>query len=184
MASNANPRSGGRGPRPPRRDTGSTFIELLVAVVLLGSVVLGVLVALQATTVASTRDAEHARAFVLLHEASDAVFTYPRLSCLAGTESDLITHYSKSFDSGLTAPEGWGGVTPVIEKIEFLNASDSTGETVYSWGPLCFEGPVDLNGDGTVDEDFSEVPLTSQKITISVSSPDGSFTKLIETVKR
>ena len=74
----------------------------------------------------------------------------------------------------------------MITKIEFLNASDSTGETVYTWGPLCFEGPVDADGNGTVDpdEDFTALPLSSQKITIAVTSPDGAFTKHIETVKR
>jgi hypothetical protein len=169
----------------PRRDQGSTFIELLVAIVLLGTTVIGVLVALQASTVASVTDADHARAYVLLQEASDAVFTTPRLSCFGRTQAQMINHYDDSL-VGLTAPQGWGLVTPVITKIEFLNASDSTGETVYSWGPLCFEGPVDADGNGTVDpdEDFTDVPLSSQKITIVVTSPDGDFTKFIETVKR
>lgn len=169
----------------PPPDRGVTFIELLVAVVLLGTAVVSVLVALQASTVASTTDAEHARAFVYLQEASDAVFLSPRMSCLDGTDADLIDHYDDAF-VGLTRPEGWGSVTPVITKIEFLNASDVTGATVYTWGPLCFEGQVDANGNGAIDadEDFSDTPLKSQKITISVTSPDGDFTKTLETVKR
>jgi type II secretory pathway pseudopilin PulG len=167
------------------RDRGATFIEVLVSIVLLGTVVLALLTALQASTVASTTDAEHARAHALLQEASDAVFSSTRMTCVGNTVSALIDHYDNSF-VGLTAPQGWESVTPVITKIEFLNASDSTGETVYSWGALCFEGPVDADGSGTVDddEDFTDLPLKSQKITIVVTSPKGSFTKLVETVKR
>lgn len=176
-------------PRPPdprpRRDRGATFIELLVAIVLLGTTVTAVLVALQASTVASTTDAEHARAFIYIHEASDAVFLVERMSCLGVTEADLIAYYESAF-VGLTTPEGWSGVSPEITKIEFLNASDTTGSTVYTWGPLCYEGPVDADGSGTIDpdEDFSDTPLYSQKITISITSPDGDLTKSLETVKR
>lgn len=168
-----------------RRDRGATFIELLVAIVLLGTTVTAVLVALQASTVASTTDAEHARAYIYIHEASDAVFLIERMSCLGVTEADLISYYETAF-AGLTAPEGWSGVSPEITKIEFLNASDTTGSTVYTWGPLCFEGPVDADGNGTIDadEDFSDTPLNSQKITISITSPDGDLTKTLETVKR
>lgn len=174
-----------RSPHRSRQDAGATFIELLVSIVLLGTAVVAVLVALQASTVASTTDAEHARAFVYLHEASDAVFLTSRMSCLGATQADLIDHYDDAF-VGLTKPQGWDSVTPVITKIEFLNASDASGATVYTWGPLCFEGAVDADGDGTIesDEDFTDTPLYSQKITISVTSPDGGFTKILETVKR
>jgi hypothetical protein len=172
---------------PPvlRRDGGTTFIEMLVAIVLLGTAVIAVLVALQATTTASVVDADHSRAYIYLHEASDAIFLTPRMSCLDGTPADLMDHYDDGF-ALLTKPEGWESVMPVITKIEFLNASDVSGSTVYTWGPQCFEGPVDADGNGTIDadEDFTETPLYSQKITISVTAPDGGLTKILETVKR
>lgn len=172
-----------------RRDEGVTFIELLVSIVLLGTIVVAVLVALQASTTAATVDAKHARAFIYLHEASDAVFLTERRSCVGRTEAVLRDYYDDAFvetdgTPKLTTPQGWESVTPVITKIEFLNASDDSGTTVYTWGPLCFEGLVDTDGDGTIDEDFTETPLYSQKITISVTSPDGGFTKSLETVKR
>lgn len=172
--------------RRPVADRGATFVELLVAIVLLGTSVIATLVALQVTTTASVNDAKHARAFILLHEASDAVFTAPRLSCLPpNDEATIMAHY-ESYFSGLTKPDGWEFVNPDITKIEFLNASDTTGSTVYSWGPLCFEGPVDADGSGTIDpdEDFTDTPLNSQKITIEVISPDGNLVKILETVKR
>lgn len=165
-------------------DRGASYVELLVAIVLLGTSVIATLVALQVTTTASVRDAKHARAFVLLHEASDAVFTAPRMPC-SEPLPNIMAHY-ESYFSGLTKPDGWGSVDPDITKIEFLNASDTSGFTVYSWGPLCFEGPVDADGSGTIDpdEDFTDTPLNSQKITIEVVSPDGDVIKIIETVKR
>jgi hypothetical protein len=107
------------------------------------------------------------------------------MSCVGNTEAQLVAHYESAF-SGLTSPQGWESVSPVVTSIEFLNATDSSGATVYSWGPLCFEGPVDADGNGTIeaDEDFTNTPLRSQKITLQVTSPSGSFTKSLETVKR
>lgn len=185
MNKSADPADTPRAVSRSRSDLGSTFIELLVSIVLLGTVVVGVLVALQASIVASTTDADHARAYVLLHEASDAVFVSSRMSCVGNTEAQLVAHYESAF-SGLTSPQGWESVSPVVTNIEFLNAADSSGATVYSWGPLCFEGPVDADGNGTIeaDEDFTNTPLRSQKITLQVTSPSGSFTKSLETVKR
>lgn len=158
------------------RDRGMTFIELLVSIVLLGIVVIAVLVSLQVTTAASVTDAEHARAYILLHEASDAVFLLERESCLSTPDPDAIALEYEAAFVGLTPPEGWASVTPTITQIEFLNAAEVSGETVYSWGSTCQEGLVDSGGD--------PFPLKSQKVTISVTSPDGSFTKIIETVKR
>lgn len=165
-----------RQQRARRRDAGTTFIELLVSIVLLGTVVLAVLTALQVATTASVTSADHARAYALLHEASDAVFNAPRVSCAPpATEADIIDAYDDGFAT-LTRPEGWSTVTPTIEQVEFLNASEILGETVYTWSAVCQEDLTDSNGNPT--------PLKSQKVTIQVVSPDGSLTKILETVKR
>lgn len=161
---------------PPReRDRGLTFIEMLVAIVLLGTVVIAVVAALQVATTAAVTDANHSRAYILLHEASDAVFTAERASCASNTESQIIALYEAEF-AGLTSPEGWSTVTPDITRIEFLNASEVDGRTVYAWGSTCQEGLTDSSGNPT--------PLKSQKVTIEVIAPDGSMAKSIETVKR
>ena len=168
-------RSRRRDSSPLSRDTGLTFIEMLVAIVLLGTVVIAVIASLQVATTAAVTDSNHARAYVLLHEASDAVFTVERASCASNDESQMIALYEAAFVD-LTRPEGWSAVSPNITRIEFLNASDVTGQTVYSWGSVCQEGLTDSDGNPT--------PLKSQKVTIQVSAPDGSMSKSIETVKR
>ena len=60
---------------------------------LLGIGVIAILVGLQTATTASVTDASHARSFAVLHDASDAVYDAPRLSCEVG-ETALIAAYS------------------------------------------------------------------------------------------
>jgi Tfp pilus assembly protein PilV len=188
----------------PREDLGATFIELLVALVLLGTTVIAVLVALQATTVASTTDADHARAFAWLHDASDSVYQTTRVTCNryvgsgdpallsnwasnVGDSDDTTANgtvwgvYNDAVDS-TPAPNGWAGATISITKIEFLKPTSAESNT-FEWGTTCFEGVIpDANGDGEPD-DYRDTPLVSQKVTITVTAPDGSFTKTLETVK-
>ena len=189
----------------PRRDRGATFVELLVAIVLLGTTVVGVLVALQAATVASTTDAEHARAYAWLHDASDSVFETTRVACnrydgnnpaLESSWDDQIGDSDDSaalgqntvwgsYNDAVTAtppPEGWSGGAIKISKIEFLKPVGAETNT-FEWGSTCFEGVIpDANGDG-LEDDYRDTPLVSQKVTITVTAPDGSFTRTLETVK-
>jgi hypothetical protein len=188
----------------PRRDGGSTFIELLVALVLLGTTVIAVLVALQASTVASTVDADHARAYAWLHNASDSVFEANRVACNrydgTGDQLDPTNWPSQIGDSNDTAadgtvwgvynsavaatppPQGWSTAKIAITKIEFLKPVGAETNT-FEWGISCFEGVIaDANGDGLPD-DYRDTPLVSQKVTITVTAPDGAFTKTLETVK-
>ena len=57
------------------RDRGFTFIELLVAVVLLGTIVVATLAGLRAAIVAGTVDENHSKTYAWLQTASDAIAT-------------------------------------------------------------------------------------------------------------
>jgi hypothetical protein len=65
----------------PRSDSGMSFIEVLVSIVLLGTAVVGILVALRAATHASIVDADHSKAIAWLQAGSDAIYEAPRESC-------------------------------------------------------------------------------------------------------
>jgi hypothetical protein len=190
--------------RRNERDSGSTFVELLMAIVILGIGVVAVIVALQAATVASATDADHARAYAWLHNASDSVFEVPRVACNrydgTGDETLLSNWINQVGDSNDTSvdgtvwgvyndavgttppPSGWEAATIAITKIEFLKPTGAETNT-FEWGTICFEGMIpDQNADGAPD-DYRDTPLASQKVTISVTGPLGSFTKTLETVK-
>jgi hypothetical protein len=192
-----------------RGEAGFSFIEILVSVVLLGTAVIAVLVALQASTTASSVDAQHARAYVWLHDASDSLYELPRQACnvytgdpanqaqyddlsnwvprvgAAGDDSADGTvwgHYSDAVE--LTPPpQGWAGGTISITEIEFLKPVDPESNT-FEWGPECYEGLIpDTADDDTAPDDYRSSPLVSQKVTIEVRSPDGRVMRTLETVK-
>src|SRR5690606_9875309 len=64
--------------RPRRSDTGATFVEVLVAIVLLGTVVVGTLAGVRATLLSSAVDRDHANAHAWLQSASDLLYGHPR----------------------------------------------------------------------------------------------------------
>jgi hypothetical protein len=58
---------------PPRRDSGQSFIELLIAIVLLGTAVVATLAAVRATLIGSEIERDHARAHEWLQSASEVL---------------------------------------------------------------------------------------------------------------
>lgn len=185
-------------------DCGATFVELLVAIVLLGTAVIATLVALQAATTGSTIDASQARALVFLQSASDEIFNEPRVSCtrLIGSDPSLPSSWAnnkgskgvnapgtvwtayESVLSSVPRPEGWASASIEITDITFLGRP-TVDATFFEWGAgYCFEGvqPDGPDADGD-PEDYRQTPLLSQKVTIRVTSPNGRIVKTIETVK-
>jgi hypothetical protein len=180
---------------------------LLVAIVLLGSTVIATLVALQAATVSSRIDADHARAFEWLQAASDEIFQTDRIPCAVFTGSDPSDPNDWSDNKGskgtlvggtvwheyedalllVTPPEGWtvgvGSTNIEITDITFLGRPDPD-VTVFEWGPAyCFEGvQPDADGNGS-PEDYRQRSLLSQKGSIEATSPSGRVVRTIETVK-
>jgi type II secretory pathway pseudopilin PulG len=186
----------------PRRDSGVTFIELLVAVILLGTSVVAVLTAVRATVTASSIDTDHARAFEWLQAASDAVYKADRVPCAktalavanANAPSDWTSNKgSASVPSSGTVwteyqtkvnavppPVGWAGGKIAITAIEFLGRATPDAPTFEWASSYCYEGVQLINGNV---EDFRESPFYSQRITIQVTSPNGRVVKTINTVK-
>lgn len=183
------------GGRRHPRDRGSTFIEMLVSIVLLGTTVIAVLVALQATTVASRIDADTARASTWLHDASDAVFEMPRTPCAlwdgVGDQALPASYIDQRATvladiqaevAAVPAPSGWSAASISVTKVEFL-AQVAPDSPVFTWSNDCYEGvQPDADADGD-DEDYRDQPLLSQKVTIRVDGPDDRVSKILETVK-
>jgi hypothetical protein len=174
------------------RDRGVTFVELLVAIVLLGTAVVGILAAVRATVLASHADGERAKGASLLQAASDAVHGEPRVSCAvpdgvpvdaADSPSDWIDNKAAvraAYEAALAtvATGDWPGATLSITSIEYLGAA---GGSAFEWSDShCYEGVQQI---GAAVEDFRLSPLPSQKVTIEVTAPDGAVVESIQLVK-
>ena len=79
----------GAGPR----DLGATFIEMLVSIVLLGTVVVGSLTALRATIIATEIDADHANAYTWLQSAADAIDDAAYVGCDTASNNTIVAAY-------------------------------------------------------------------------------------------
>ncbi len=69
-----------------RRDRGTTFVEILVSIVLLGTAVGGTLTALRTTIVSSKVDGDVTKASVWLREAEEALHRTAYKQCSVNTE--------------------------------------------------------------------------------------------------
>ena len=152
--------------RPP--DTGTTFIEVLVALVLLGTIVVATLAGLRASIIGSQVDENNARGHAWLQAAADAIYATAYLACDANPVSTIETAYQSAADTA-TRPAEWtpgSGANVDVTSIEFL----SRAGTVESWGSACASGA-------------STSPLYPQRVRIEVTGPDGSFTAQLELIK-
>lgn len=166
MVINANPRTGGRGFGSPRRDTGSTFIELLVSIVLLGTVAIGTLTALRATTIGTRIERDHAKAQQWLQSAVAVIDAADYVDCAdALTDGALVqSSYQDEVDAKVNPPYGFSP-----GQIEVLFPEVWNNLTFVPW-------PTSYCAD--------DVRLTQQLLTVRVVSPTGDIIEYVQMVKR
>jgi hypothetical protein len=169
--------SGFTPPEPPdsgaaRRDPGSTLIEILIAIVLLGGVVGGTLATLRATILSGTVQRDQAKAHAWLQSSSDILYGSEKVSCLVGA-SDVANEETVriAYDAivkGIESPDAWDDwQINVVPPVLFWNAGD-------------------LDADPDVDLYFGtdcDPNLTLQLIEIEVRSPSGRIIESVEIVK-
>lgn len=154
---------------PRSADRGVTFVELLVAIVLLGTAVVGTLTALRATVIGTGIDRNHANAYAWLQSAADSIALAPYLSCSTYSNTQILATYDGSAQGALR-PVGWetgSGATVHVTSVAYLSRS-GTSET---WGSTCAAADA-------------ESALSSQLVIVEVASPDGDFTASLEVIKR
>lgn len=150
-----------------RPDAGATFIESLIAIVLLGTVVLAVLTAVRTSVIATSVDRDHANAHAWLQSATDLIYGSGRIDCgtptdsaatKATTKNAVINGYQTTARSVINA-EGWA-------------ASNITVANVLYW-----------NGDIYQDTCYDDVGIRLQLLTIRVTDPTGQLVEEVEVVK-
>lgn len=158
-----------------RRDRGTTFVEILVSIVLLGTAVGATLTALRTTIVSTERDDGQAEVQGWLLAAEDALNRTPFYSCadvgpgedgLPGMdEGDILFEYEKAIALA-PRPDGWESGTIQIPSLQFWQKSNGA----ELWDPNCPSDPSPLR-------------MSAQLVDIYVLSPDGAVGKTIQVVK-
>lgn len=161
----------GRGFRHTHRhDLGATFIELLVAVVLMGLGVIAVLTAMRTTVIATTIEREHSKAQEWLQSAVNVVEEEPFGDCVVGnlvvSAESARVQYETAVRSQTTTPFGWNGGQIRVLTPEVWSGS-ARSWVAWTDQTACFD-----------DNQFSQ-----QLVTIEVESPDGKIIETIELVK-
>lgn len=144
----------------PHGEAGTTFVESLIATVILGIGVAAILTGLLAFIRTSNRNDAAARANAVLISAAEALRDSARTpyvaTCAAApyTRSDAV--------NGVTLPPGWSSATVAIESVRYWNGA--------AFGTNCY--------------DTASPTLRLQEITVRITSPDGLGSLSLDVVKR
>ena len=160
-----------------RRDRGATFVEVLVSIVLLGTVVGGTLTALRTTIISGRHDEGQTKAQAWLIAAEDALYRAPYYACVDpgpgpnGPDPDdgidaaeIRASYEAAVDA-VPPPSGWETASVSIPPLQFWAKSNGTPV----WVPLCSTDP--------------SVRRSAQLVTVNILSPSGDVGKTIQVVK-
>lgn len=150
-------------------DRGSSFIEILVAVVLLGIVVVGVLAALRTTVIATKLERDHAKAQQWLQSAGQVIeddsFGDCRSNNIPQSHTDVLAAYQSKIRADAQAPDGWNPTQlTVVSPIDVWNGAQWIQYT-------------------TATDCFDDYGLKLQRITVRVLSPDGDILEEVQVVK-
>ena len=160
--------SGDHGRVPPR-DRGFTFIELLVAIVLLGTVVVATLTGLRAAIIAGTVDEDHSKTYAWLQAASDAIAATEYKSCSSSSNDAIVSAYQSAVDVA-PRPDGWSTTgTMLVSSVRYLSRASTTGSPEV-WDMTCAAGN-------------SSSPVYPQLVKLVVIAPDGGLTRTFEVIK-
>ena len=172
----SNGRTGTRRARSPRArgDRGATFVEVLVAIVLLGTTVVATLTAVRTTIIGTGIARDHARAQQWLQSAVGVVHEIDRLDCdvvlptYSTGEESVRGEYQRLVRSLVATPGGWNNSQiTVITPVKVWDGS-------RYWDPYDPVAPAPC-----FDNDGFELQL----ITLQVTSPDGAIIESVQVVK-
>lgn len=142
---------------PSRRDEGTTFLEVLIAVILLGTVVIGILAAMRAGVIASSTSREAAKVETALLNASDRVSRAP-LKCIEGG-------YVPYVEAAIAGWEGDGEATVTVRHLQYDPDDGVFADSTWAAGPCPASG--------------SQV----QRVTITITGPDREVTRSMDVIK-
>jgi hypothetical protein len=153
-----------------RSDEGVSVIEILISIVLLGSIVAATLTALTTTITASALDRDHANAHAWLQTASDMLYARDVRQCdeskpAAEEIAATIDDYQETV-SATENPEDWESHLITVTGVQWWSIDkDANGVGVESWGTVC--DSIDTN---------------LQRVSLRVRAPDGDIVEEVEVI--
>jgi hypothetical protein len=157
------PRNGGS---VVRRDAGVSFIEILVAIVLLGTAMIAVLTAVRTTVIGTRLERDHARAQVWLQSAAEALQATPRVGCdpvgSPATVPDVRAIYETEVRTLVASPPGWDPSSQLsVIDVRFWDGSSYQAQCFDNAGfRLQLVTMRVLSADGDILEELSVVKDT------------------------
>ncbi len=148
---------------PAARDEGMSLVEVMVAIVLTGTLAVTGMVCLRASIVASATDRDHANAHAWLQTASDVIYGAERVDCGTplSTDAEAVAVAYEVIARGTSNPQGWpAGKISVVRPVKFWDGTSTYQSTCY---------------------DDSGINL--QLIQLQVRAPDGRIVESVEIVK-
>ena len=147
-------------------DSGYTLIEMLVAIVLMGTIVLAIMGGMWAVVRASVQNDERAKVGAVLGAAGDGISNYRYIAC-----PEVDGGYEE-FGQKAAASVGWPLSSVAIIDYQYWNPETGDWE-----GSNSIQG-VDCNPNVTLT-----TSKTLQKLTIQATSPSGGYSATIDIVK-
>lgn len=145
------------------RDAGMSLVEVMVAIVLTGTLAVAGMVTLRASIVASGADRDHANAHAWLQTATDVLYGAERVDCgtQANTTAAAVADAYELIARGTPNPQGWPAASiSVVRPVKFWD-----GTSTYQ---------------GTC---FDDSGINLQLIQLQVRAPDGRIVESVEIVK-
>lgn len=145
------------------RDSGQSLVEVLIAIVLTGTLAVAGMITLRASIVGSTLDRDHANAHAWLQTASDVLYGAAREDC--GTEAaSTAAAVADAYDAIIRTtpnPRNWDpSLIEVVRPVVFWDGQSSYQNT-------CFD----------------DSGINLQLVTIQVRAPDGKIVESVQIVK-
>lgn len=154
-----------------RSDRGTSMLEVLVAIVILGMVVGAVMGGLSLAIGLSTRTTSRAKVDALSLAAADRLASAPYIACPTTTGTGSYVPAVQA----ATSTVGWPASTVLVARLEFwqpTSADTGSWTTVNGLSPGECSSPASLTTSRIL-----------QRVTLLVQSPDGRYSRVTEVVK-
>ncbi len=163
-------------------DSGSTFVEILISIVLLGFAVLAVIGGIHVVIVSSSSSNEQAKVEAILTSAADRLAATDYIPCPSFENGD----YANLIDAAVQTVDdpNWDQPDTIkIDDISFWDASAGSARNAAG-------DPIEADGDWGPTNGLtcnSDINLTTsrtlQRVKIRVTAPNGGISRTIEVVK-